>query len=199
MLQAYGDPLTYPAFPSLPFSNCFQITSGLNISAHLPYLIPLLALSLLIPDQHRTSLLTPALIAGSFLLTSSFTFLGIQSLRTACTDWLGNEPFSAAAKLLLVAALISSELLSSVNLSVIVVAAVNYLSGTRDACSSGTAVRVGAARFPHHFLDGTQERKLTRTGFTRTDFGRCKCAGKLRFVVRNDGYAEPSGNCLMMA
>jgi hypothetical protein len=126
----------------LPSSNCSQITSGLNISAHLPYLIPLLALSLLIPGQHRTSLLTPTLIAGSFLFTSSFTSLGLQSVRTACTEWVGNEPFSAAAKLLLVAALISSELLSSVNLSVIVVAAVNYLSGTRDACSSGTAVRV---------------------------------------------------------
>ena len=199
LASSVWQPAYLSRIPSLPFSNCFQITSGLNISAHLPYLIPLLALSLLIPGQHRTSLLTPALIAGSFLLTSSFTFIGIQSVRTTCTEWLGNEPVSAAAKLVLVAALISSELLSSVNLSVIVVAALNYLSGTRDACSSGTAVRVGAARFAHHFFDGTQERRLTGTGFTRTDFGRCKCAGELRIVVRNDGYAEPTGNCLMMA
>jgi hypothetical protein len=119
-----------------------SITSGLNISAYLPYLIPLLALSLLVPGQHCTSPLTTALIAGSFLLTTSLTFSGIQDVRTACTEWIGNEPFSATAKLLLVATLISSELLSSLNLSVIVVTALNYLSGTRDTCSSGNAVRV---------------------------------------------------------
>ncbi len=144
--------LTHIPFPRSS-SNCSQITSGLNISTHLPCLIPLLALTLLVPGQHRTSLLTPALLAGSFFLTSSFISLGLQSVRIACTEWVGNGPFSAAAKLLLVALLISSELLSSVNLSVIVVAAVNYLSGTRDACSSGTAVRVGVARPLDHLLE----------------------------------------------
>jgi len=123
-----------------------SIVSGNTISAHLPYLIPLLALALLIPRQQQlTSALTTALIAGAFLLASSFTtFSGIQDLRGMCTEWIGNEPFSATAKLLLVATLISSKLLSSINLSVIAVIALNYLSGndTRDTCSSGTAVRV---------------------------------------------------------
>lgn len=117
-------------------------SAGLNISSHLSYLLPLLALSLLLPGQHRPS---TALIAGAFLLTSSLS--GIQDLRTNCTEWLGNEPFSAVAKLLLVATSVSSELLSSLNLSVIAVTAMTHLLGTQDACSSWNGVRVLRGKF----------------------------------------------------